>query len=596
MPFSIPEHKIDEVRQATDIVELVSGYVTLKKKGQNFFGLCPFHTEKTPSFSVNPDKEIFHCFGCSAGGNAYTFLMQYEGMSFPEAVKFLAQRAGIQLDFEETDETARKETETLYYINEFAARFFQEELLSTRGKKAMDYLQNRGYKPDDIQKFGLGYAPQGWDGLIQHAKKETVELQQLVKAGLVLKKAGGGYYDRFRDRVMFPIWNLSGRAVGFGGRIIQETKDTPKYINSPETAVYEKGKLLYGLFQNRDEIRQQDRAIFVEGYTDLMSLVSAGIRNVAATLGTALTEHQARLIHRYTKNVILMYDNDIAGSAAALRGADILIENGLEVFVNECPEGLDPDSFVKQSGAAEVQKHIENAKKLIDYKLNLILAKTPEQRGEAIRSVLNSISKYKDRIQRSLMVRSLSEKLEIDEKVLWSELKVQLHEKRRRKRPTSQEKLNVLSRPGPTSKLVTAAEDLVRILIKEWNLAEFIFEHLDMDMVSEFKVYPILTYLNNRFKSHSKPADSDLINRFNEVELSSFIINALNDEWSEMDFQRWAIDCISAIKNEDLQKKIRSVREEMREAQQRGEPVKELVRMCMELEAQKNDLFKEVSS
>lgn len=589
MPFSIPDHKINEVRDAIDMVDLVSGYVTLKKKGKNFFGLCPFHVEKTPSFSVNPEKEIFHCFGCGAGGNAFTFLMRHEGISFPEAVKFLAQRAGIQLDFEESDQGPHKENETLYYLNEFAARYFQDALLSPRGQNALSYLKNRGFKLDDIKIFGLGYAPSGWDGLITEAKKESVDLQLLLKAGLILKKDKGGYYDRFRDRVMFTIRNLSGRVVAFGGRKLDDEQDSPKYINSPETAVYEKGKLLYGLYQNRDEIRKQDRAIFVEGYTDLMSLVSAGIRNVVATLGTALTEHQARLIRRYTKHVLLMYDSDTAGSAATLRGADVLIEGGVDVFVADIPQGFDPDSLVKERGAAEVGKYLETAANLFDFKLNRVLAQSPEKRGEFIQSMLESLGKHKDRIQRSLLLKKISEALEIDERVLWGELETILRqtEKRTVRRSMITDRLNELSGTKKSDKVEVAAEALVKILIGEWALADFVFSNLNLEEVEESTVFPVLSYLKNRFKAGQRPADEDLINRFNDVELSAFIVKTLNEEWQGLDMKRWAADCISTIRIATLQAKLQEVREEMRQAQQAGQPLKDLLQICMELEGQK---------
>ncbi|MFQ5751493.1 MAG: DNA primase, partial [bacterium] len=431
MSTSIPEHKIQEVREATDVVDLVSGYVTLKKSGRNFFGLCPFHPEKTPSFSVNPEKQIFHCFGCSAGGNVFTFLMRHEGISFLESVKFLAQRAGIQIDYEERDESVVKKNEALYYINEFAARFFQTTLRNPEGEYALNYLKNRSFKLEDIKVFGLGYASGGWDNLIQNAKKEAIDIQLLLRAGLILKKEGGGYYDRFRDRIMFPIWNLSGRVVAFGGRKLNEQEDSPKYINSPETSVYEKGKLLYGLYQNRNEIRKLERAIFVEGYTDLMSLVSSGVKNVVATLGTALTEEQARLIRRYTKNVVLMFDSDTAGSAATLRGADILLENALEVFITSLPEGYDPDSFVKHEGATGVREQVKNAVNLFDYKLHQTLLQTPEKRSDGIRSLLESLAKLNDKIQRSILLRQIAEKLEIDEKILWGELESVIRQKQK---------------------------------------------------------------------------------------------------------------------------------------------------------------------
>lgn len=588
MSFSIPEHKIHEVREATDIVDLVSGYVTLKKSGRNFLGLCPFHTEKTPSLSVNPEKQIFHCFGCGAGGNIFTFIMSHEGISFPEAVKFLAQRAGIQIDYEARDESEVKEQEALFYINELAAHFYQESLLSPSGRNALNYLKSRGFDLEEIKDFGLGYAPSGWENLIKHAKNESVDLQLLLRAGLILQKEGGGYYDRFRDRLMFSIWNLSGRVVAFAGRKLNDEEEGPKYINSPETTVYKKGKLLYGLYQNRGDIRRLDQAIFVEGYTDLISLVSNGIKNVVATSGTALTEDQARLVRRYTKNVVLMYDSDMAGATATLRGADVLIEHGLEVFIASLPKGHDPDSFVKEKGNKGVIEYLQKAKSLFDFKVNQIILLPPENRSEPIKSLIESLTKIKDSIQRSLLIRQIAEKLEIYEKILWDELETLLRQKRRgTTRSKIAQKLDELSQVSKKGKVEAAAEDLVRILIHEWDMANLIFSNLDLEDSENSKMLPILNFMKNHYKAGKYPSESDLINYFNDIELSSFIIKTLNEKWEDMDVKRWAADCIAVIKIEKIQKQIEAIREEIRQVQKTGLPVKDLLQRCIELEEQK---------
>ncbi len=589
---SIPESKISEIRDATDVVDLVSGYVTLKKSGRNYFGLCPFHPEKTPSFSVNPEKQIFHCFGCGAGGNVFTFLMRHEGISFPESVKFLAQRAGIQLEFEERDETSAKENEALYYTNEFAAKFFQEQLFSPHGKVALTYLRGRGFEEADIRTFGLGYAPAGWDNLIHRAKQHSVSTEQLVRAGLILQKEGGGYYDRFRDRVMFPIWNLSGRVVAFGGRKISDADDSPKYINSPETVVYEKGKLLYGLFQNRDEIRRQDRAIFVEGYTDLMSLVAVGVKNVVATLGTALTEDHARLIHRYTKNVALMYDSDTAGSAATLRGADILLAGGLEVFVAKLPAGHDPDSFAKSAGAAGVAEVVEHAEGLLDFRLQQILSAPSEKRTDSIRALLESLARLHDSIKRRLLLRKISETLAIEERILWDELQYMIRQKRMATRRPSEmaQRLNELGRSAKKSKKEAAIEDLLRIMIREWGMADFVFSNLEMDDIRDSKWEHILSFLNHVFKSGGSPTEMDLINHFNDVETSAFIVKVINEAWQDLDLVRWAADCIATIKVENLQAQLNSIREEIRKSSDSNQ-LKSLLRYCKQLEEEKKTLL-----
>ena len=594
--MSIPDYKIDEVREATDVVDLISGYVTLKKKGQNFFGLCPFHPEKTPSFSVNSDKQIFHCFGCGAGGNVFTFLMRSEEINFPESIKSLARRAGIQIEYDEKDEARSQENESLYYLNEFAAKFFQESLLSKKGEHAFNYLKDRGLSSEDIEAFGLGYAPPGWQGLITQAKNTSNDLELLHRAGLTLKKEEGGYYDRFRDRIMFPILNLSGRAVAFGGRKLSENDDSPKYINSPETSVYEKGKMLYGLFQNRDEIRKQKKSVFVEGYMDLLSLVANDIKNVVASLGTSLTEEQSRLILRYSKHAVLMYDSDSAGIAAALRGADILLETGLDAFVVRLPKGHDPDSYVLENGTEALLKKIENADNLFDYKVQHSLDKPPENRREEVRSILESIARIKDAIQRSLIITKVSEQLNVSEKALWSDLAPILQQKQKGERRQSEisKRLNDLGKTRKSGRGEKAVADLIRIMIHDWNLAEYVFANLDLTELKDLDLFPIVNYLKNQQNGGGRPSEKELNRQFNDVELTAFIVQVFNEDWEELNLKRWATDCISVIHKEKIQKQIEIIREEIRLAQDSGQPVNDLLHQCMELEVQKKTLSAEI--
>lgn len=594
--MSIPDYKIDEVREATDVVDLISGYVTLKKKGQNFFGLCPFHTEKTPSFSVNPDKQIFHCFGCSAGGNVFTFLMRSEGISFPESIKFLAQRAGIQIVYDKKDEVRSQENEALYYVNEFAAKFFQESLQSKKGEHALKYLKERGLSSENIKVFGLGYAPPGWQSLITQAKNTSNDLELLHRAGLTLKKEEGGYYDRFRDRIIFPILNLSGRAVAFGGRKLSEKDDSPKYINSPGTSVYEKGKMLYGLFQNRDEIRKQKKSVFVEGYMDLLSLVANDIKNVVASLGTSLTEEQSRLILRYSKHAVLIYDSDAAGVAATLRGSDILLETGLDAFIVSLPKGDDPDSYVLENGTEALLKKIENAENFFDYKIQRSLEKPPENRREEVHSILESIARIKDAIQRSLIITKVSEQLNVSEKALWSDLAPILQQKQKGERRQSEiaKRLNDLGKTRKSGRGEKAVADLVRIMLHDWDLAEYIFASLDLAEVREVDLFPIVNYLKNQHKGGGRFSEKELNQQFNDVELTAFIVQVFNEDWQGLNLKRWATDCISVIHKEKIQKQIEGIREEIRLAQDSGQPVNDLLNQCMDLEAQKKTVIAEV--
>ncbi len=574
---------------ATDIVDLVSAYVTLKRKGQNHFGLCPFHNEKTPSFSVNEDKQIFHCFGCGAGGNVFTFLMRHEGVSFPEAARMLAQRANIDLDWEEKDDGQAKENEALFHISEFAARWFQQMLFEPAGAKALEYLRNRGFSVEAIKAFQLGYAPDSWDGLIREATRTANDLSTLVSAGLVLEKEGGKRYDRFRDRIMFPIQNLSGRVIAFGGRIIQDQPNAPKYVNSPETPIYEKSKVLYGLFQNRDEIRRMDKAIFVEGYMDLLSLQAGGIGNAVATSGTALTQEQAALIRRYTHNILLMYDSDSAGSAATLRGADILIENGLEVYVATLPEGHDPDSFIREFGREALEDRVEQGQHVFEFKLNRLVGQTPEKRGLGIRALLESVARIKDRIQRSLVVSRIGERLHVSEEDLWAELQKVLRQKGGlASQPASiGQRLNDLPRVGRRSKTDKAVDDLVSILLHDWQVADLVFERLDFSTIEKHKFLPVLDFLRNQHRGGHYPVEADLLHHFRDVETTQFIVAEMNRQWENLDVKRWAKDCLDTIRSERLQTEIESLREELRQFQGDPERRKELLQRCMQLENEK---------
>ena len=351
---------IAEVRAASDIVDVVSDYVRLKKKGANFFGLCPFHQEKTPSFSVNSELGSYKCFGCGAGGDVFRFVREMEGMSFPEAVRTLAEKAGVELP--EAGDASRERADAMeaaYGALRFAARFYYERLTrSASGRQALAYVEGRGYSKEIVKEFGVGYAPDGWSHLLDEAKANHISVESLEQAGLVIpKKSGGGYYDRYRDRIMFPVFSHMGKVLGFGGRVLKESSGeqenpSPKYINSPETIVYDKRRVLYGLRQARQVIREREESVLVEGYTDVMSLHQAGVRNAVASCGTSLTREQVQLLSRYAQRIALVFDADGAGENAARRGIDLALAAGMSVYVVALPEGEDPDSVAQREGAS----------------------------------------------------------------------------------------------------------------------------------------------------------------------------------------------------------------------------------------------------
>ena len=348
----ISESKIEEIRSAANIVDVISGHIQLRKRGKNFLGLCPFHSEKTPSFTVSEDKQIFHCFGCHTGGNVFKFLMEYEKISFVEAVQELAGELGLPLEIEQgISEEKQTEQEILYDINTETARYFSNNLLnSSEGEIAFDYFQNRKIKPGTMRAFGLGYAFNGWDNLLHFLQEKKIDLEKAVQLGLIGRSNEGRIYDKFSSRIIFPIFSPNGRVVAFAGRILEDKADAAKYLNSPESLIYTKGRILYGLSHAKDEIRKLDKAILVEGYMDLISLYQSGIKNVVAVSGTALTEEQVQLLSRYTKNVILLFDADTAGIKASMRSIELLLKKDFEIKIVSLPQGEDPDSYVNNFG------------------------------------------------------------------------------------------------------------------------------------------------------------------------------------------------------------------------------------------------------
>ncbi|KPL01064.1 MAG: hypothetical protein AMJ91_01855 [candidate division Zixibacteria bacterium SM23_73_3] len=411
---------LDRIRDANDIVDLISEYVPLKRRGKNYVGLCPFHSEKAPSFTVTPGKQIFYCFGCGEGGNVISFLMKHEKLSFPEAVKLLAKRANIPLPKESFDAKKEKQLDKLYYANQVADEYFHKNLYrEVPGKRARQYLKKRGFDSKTQKLFSLGYAPPEWEGLLKFAQAKGVEAKVLNQAGLAVPRAeAAGFYDRFRNRITFPILNLSGKIIGFGGRVLDD-KDEPKYLNSPETPIYHKGKILYGLNFSKDEIRQKGSAILVEGYVDLISLSQAGIGNVVASSGTAFTQDQARLLSRYAEKVFLFFDADSAGQSATFRSVDLLFSEGLEVFVLTLRPGEDPDSFVRKFGVEAIRQKIQKAKPFIDFKhesLGRDFGELPiREQEKVILNLAETAGKITDQIRRNLFIKKIAHTFKMDE-------------------------------------------------------------------------------------------------------------------------------------------------------------------------------------
>ncbi|WP_460544943.1 DNA primase, partial [Echinicola sediminis] len=432
--MSLSKITTDKVKDRVDIEEVINDYVPLKKKGQNLWACCPFHHEKSPSFSVSPAKQIYKCFGCSASGDAIQFVMDIEGIGFNEAIRQLAQKYGIEVEEEKAatpeEVQAYNERESLYIVQSFARDLFSKNLLESEEGKSigLSYFKERGFNQSTIQKFDLGYAMDSWDHLHKSASKAGHSEDILLKGGLILQKEGdpSRKYDRFRGRVVFTIHNLAGKPIAFGARILTNDKKQPKYINSPETAIYHKSDVLYGIYQAKQAIRSEDNCYLVEGYTDVISMHLSGIENVVASSGTSLTENQIKLIKRFTDNVTVLYDGDAAGIKASLRGIDMLLEGGLNVKAVVFPDGDDPDSYSRKVGSEAFQKYLgENARDFIEFKIALYeeeAANDPIKRADTVRQVVQSVAKIPDPITRAVYVKESARLLQMEEEIVLSEL------------------------------------------------------------------------------------------------------------------------------------------------------------------------------
>lgn len=438
----ISPETIQAVQNAANIAEVVGDFLALKKKGQNLWACCPFHHEKTPSFAVNLAKGFYKCFGCDAAGDAITFIREMEGISFVEAVKYLAKKYGIPIQetaAKEGQVQAQHERDSLYILLKLAKVYYTDTLWQhPEGQRiGQAYCQARGFTGPFIRQFELGYSLDAWQGFYQYAQQKGYGDELLEKAGLILQKAGRPY-DRFRGRVMFPIHDVAGQVIAFGARVLTAAAEQPKYINSPETVIYHKSDVLYGLHQAKQKIRQADNCFLVEGYTDVIALHMAGIANVVASSGTSLTEAQIQLISRFTKHVTIVFDGDLAGLKAALRGIDIVLEKGLDIKVVMLPAGEDPDSYARQVGSTALQAYLQGqAQDFITFKAHLLMQGAqddPIQSAGAIKEIVQSIAVIPDAVKRAVLVRQCSKLLDIDEAVLLAEQNKLLLQRKREQR------------------------------------------------------------------------------------------------------------------------------------------------------------------
>lgn len=505
---------IEEIKNRIDIVEVVGDFVTLKRSGSSYKALSPFTNEKTPSFYVVPSKGIFKDFSSGKGGDAITFVMEVDGLSYVEALKYLAGKYGIEVKEEEQSDEAQQaqnKRESLYIVLNFASEYFQRVLhISDEGKAiGLSYFKERGFTEETIKKFELGYSKELWDGLLNEAIQKGYNKELLAEAGLVIDKDGKNY-DRFRSRVMFPIHNVSGKTIAFGGRKLSSTDKSAKYINSPETELYHKSKVLYGMYQGKNSIRKEDNCYLVEGYTDVISMHQAGIENVVASSGTALTEDQVKLIRRYTENVTVIFDGDQAGIKASMRGIDLLLEGDLNVKAVALPEGEDPDSYAKQLGASGFRDFVaEDAQDIIRFKTKVLLDDTgndPVKKAGVIKDIVSSITKINDPVKRTVYIKECSDLLGIAESVLVAE----------------QNKILIQSRKNKGRDEAPIPEEIPPFPMEQEELVD----KLDISKIIEFQERESIRILVNYGKTKIQTRelqDQDLIDYFlNEADEIQF--------------------------------------------------------------------------
>lgn len=570
----IPQQFIEEVQSRTDIAELISSYIPLKRAGRNFRALCPFHGEKTPSFMVSPQKQIFHCFGCGEGGGVFQFLSLIEKVTFPEAVEILAKRLGMAVPNQ--DGRRDKIKTVLYEAMEKAAAFFYDSLKNKTEIKA--YLNKRGIAQGTIEKFRLGYAP-GGTSLINYMRKAGFTLDVLEKVSLAIS-ARGGFRDLFYDRVTFPIFDVRGRITGFGARTYKETPNAPKYINSLESVLYSKRGHLFGLNFSKDEIIKKEAVIVTEGYLDMITPFMRGIKNIVASLGTALTVEQIRLIKRYAPRVILMYDSDKAGRSAALRSIDLLLENDLRVEVVDMPAGGDPDSLAREKGKDYFIKLLEKSQDFLDYKISILKQSydltSIEGKTKIAKEALSTISKLNSEVQKYEYIRKLSVNLGVKEEIMISEFQNNFLKNSPRFKPRPPAKTaGLTAQSGP---LTITEKVILKFMFTNFKAFSLIRKNLREEYFNSALARKTVSLFFNTYSEEKNYFKPQALGMISDKEISAFICRILMDEDIPSDRDVFKESLLKLRKKGALQKKGR-VKEEIRDAESRGDKkrVKELI-------------------
>jgi DNA primase len=563
-----PRGFADDVKNQADIIRVVSDYVTLKRRGANYMACCPFHSEKTPSFNVHPGKGIFKCFGCGAGGSIFDFVMQIEGCSFPEAVRIIAEKNGIPIPaVEETDDykkTAR-DRDVVLRLNEWAAEFFQQQLFEgSEGEQACEYVSSRGIKEETRKLFRIGYAPDRWDGLINHLKERGASIDEIDTSGLAVLKEQGGLYDRFRGRVMFPITDSQGRVIAFGGRVMGEGE--PKYLNSPETALYTKGRNLFGLGLAKTEIRHRGFAILVEGYLDCIIPYQEGVYNVVASLGTALTDAQVRLLRRYMDHpqIVVNFDPDSAGQAATMRSIEMLLVEGFKVNILRMPTDDDPDEYVRAYGAEKFLSLLKTTQPYIEYIIDTVTAQhdtsRPSGKVEAINAILPHLARMRDKVVRADYADQIADRLKVDSRVVREELK---------RVATGRQQTLDPKRIRAAEGVIPAERQLLEILLANSDVRRAVIPNLKEEEYAELATAALFAAIAEIEREGGEPDFSALSERVEgEAErsmLSGLLISDLG--WAGgNDFEtlmKKATEALKAIKVRDIERRLAQIQIEI---------------------------------
>ncbi len=570
------ENQIKEVQERADIVEIISEYIALQKRGDDFIGLCPFHSEKTPSFNVSPQKQLFYCFGCGTGGNVFTFLMKKDNLTFPEAVRYLADRYNVEISSGKLDREISpefKEKQAQLKANRLATQFFKYNLFNThQGQRALAYLKSRGIKPDTIEKFSLGYAMPAWDSLMKFAISRGIDIDILEKAGLIIQRNDKkGYYDRFRDRLMFPITDTFKNIIGFGGRVLND--GLPKYLNSPETKLFSKGKNLYGLSMIKKD-RDLD-IIVVEGYMDCIMLYQNGFTQTVASLGTALTQNQAKLIKRFSDRVILAYDSDSAGHAATLRGMNILADEGLKVNILNLPTGMDPDEFIRKEGKDAFKTLLSNAADLISYKLNLakkgLDIKSPDDKIQFLKKAIEILSSIENQLELEVYLKELSSELKMPFHILKQEVQKRRFPNNGFKYKNSQTTHNnkEFRRLSPLTGFYKAERAIIKLLIENEQARQKIIKFISPDKFLNKNTRQIADNIYKLIQSEKQIEVSYLFNDLDEQ--ASDELSQIMMELPEIQDEYMINSLIYKVMEGYLDTNINKVRKQMKKAEMLGQ-------------------------